>query len=277
MDMTITSLGGYLYLHGEDAGNGLTLRLATTSTKSIVAYGLDAAYDAIITNSQGGLYLYGYGYDAFEYASVSADGGPLTLNCRAEESFQYASLNMTDSSGGTNNVYGNAGDCFYDSHINLKGETNNLFLYSRETARFANFVLDSSSVANVYVYGYQAAYGASFIVKCPTAYFDFYGYYSGLTATVNCDTSSTCNIDCLANGCDGLTLICNGVCNVNCDESRNISCPVGYVGPTPKPTQSPTYNPTNRPTYSPIDNPTTSPTGGSEENVTCHETQQCAQ
>ena len=126
-------------------------------------------------------------------------------------------------------------------------------------------------------HGCYGASSADFIVSAPTATFYFYGYYAGSGATIDCGTSSTCDIYCLGNGCDGLTLNCNGICSVDCDESMNIDCPNGYVGPTPGPTSYPTTAPIviDQPTKAPSNNPTESPIGGSGESVICDETSEC--
>ena len=181
--------------------------------------------------------------------------------------------------------------------------------------RKGEFHLDGSINAYVYVYGFQAAMNANFSVRTPTAYFNFFGFYAGRLATIDCQSSSTCYINCLGNGCDGLTLICSGTCVISCDESMNIDCPNGYVGPTPGPTYYPTFdptkspsdyptpdptarptprptsNPTKRPTDlpspfptpsptdppadNPTNNPTVSPTGGTSESVSCDSIEQC--
>ena len=59
-------------------------------------------------------------------------------------------------------------------------------------------------------------------------------------------------------------LSCGGTCLVNCDESQNVACPIGWgVGPTPSPTRPPSPN------------PTPSPTGGSGDTVSCNSDEQC--
>ena len=101
---------------------------------------------------------------------------------------------------------------------------------------------------NVYVYAYHAATNANFIVTDDDTIvnFYFYGFESGDGAIIECKTS-TCNVFCQGNGCQGLTFTCGGSCNVECDESMNINCPILDA----------TYRPTNNPTPNPVPQVTT--------------------
>eukprot|EP01083_Nonionella_stella_P148153 468548_1 len=87
----------------------------------------------------------------------------------------------------------------------------------------------------------------------------FTGHEAGSNATIHCEATDRCNIECRGfDSCKDTTLLCSGLCNLYCDYKSE--CPIGW---TSSPTSSPTANPTTSPTAStiaPSDNPTIDPT-----------------
>merc|ERR1712157_313717 len=68
-----------------------------------------------------------------------------------------------------------------------------------------------------------------------------------------------CNIVCGGpDSCDDLTVNCDGLCSVQCDEDTD--CPrIISANPTPSPTEAPTVSPLTAPTVSPTPLPTVAP------------------
>ena len=153
----------------------------------------------------------------------------------------------------SNDVYCRADEACYAAHIDAGGD-----VYCRNEnscsnaeinvggsiirRRAATRRLQQSDEQNVYVYGYRGASNAYFIVSGGSTIvnFFFYGYEAGEDSVIECK-SATCNLFCHGNGCNGLTFTCTGNCNVECDESMNIDCPI--LDDTFQPTNDPTPNP----------------------------------
>ena len=59
---------------------------------------------------------------------------------------------------------------------------------------------------------------------------EFRGYYAGYNTTITCNDGHNCSIKCYGNGCYGLFLNCvsGATCNVTCNESMSIDCPLIY-------------------------------------------------
>ena len=59
----------------------------------------------------------------------------------------------------------------------------------------------------------------------------FHGHYSGIGATVICSSGHVCNIECIMNGCNGVTLVSNGTFSVTCNDNAEQSdiCPNGMA------------------------------------------------
>lgn len=224
-----------------------TIRIYGYSYQS-VAYGDINTEDGILSQ----MYLYGYGEESFEFAQIKAYS-VLGVIGHAKRAFYRATINKMTNLGDVA-IYGYASYAFEEANIYSEGTINYVYLYSEYSGNHAKFNLRGSSESFVEVYGYFGARNATFNVSSPTAQFKFCGFYAGSEATVNCGATSTCNITCCGNGCNGLTLNCanNNINECIVDESTNIDCPNGYVGPTPQ------------------------PAGGSTETVICDETEECA-
>ena len=72
-----------------------------------------------------------------------------------------------------------------------------------------------------------------------TAYFNFYGAFSGYNGKILCKSSDTCKITCVGNGCNNLTAQCSSsscTIDIDCDSSEmNQLCPNGYKPIIPLP------------------------------------------
>ena len=59
----------------------------------------------------------------------------------------------------------------------------------------------------------------------------FYGYHCGFNTTIMCDKDSQCNINCCGNSCQNLNIICQGDCDISCDDNYNV-CPTIVINNT---------------------------------------------
>ena len=161
-----------------------------TAANSIYCYGLFSCLQVVLAYFQGNLYCWG---------EKSCYNGKFIQNSDYE--------------------YGRVIDCT-----------------GQESCAQSIFIINTT-ITNVYLSAHLASTNSVFYSNLSnfsnttgTTNYYFYGEYSGYNATIICENEAICNINCYANGCNKLNLICNANCSIDCTNAEYDSniCPNGY-------------------------------------------------
>ena len=176
--------------------------------QSCVNASIEASDDAILWGSR-----------SFTNGVVEADG---KVSCAAESSCAKAeSLTLTSSSDG--NIFCNAAlSCGNAESTSTQKSSGTL--YCMVTTHAGASVTDTLSIVGWGTFSLNNGYinpgtAATFSIE-------LYGWMAGYNLTIDCQSSTSCAIDCKGNGCLGTTVL-GGTSSVSieCDADMNIICP----------------------------------------------------
>ena len=158
--------------------------------------------------------------------SITTINGNVT--CSGSESCRYSSVG-----GSCKNVYCTSTRSCSDSTLS---HIKKIYANGEYSAASTNI----SNVSFIYAYGARSLKNSQITQETGTIEVYLYGLYAGDGLFIDCQTGANCFIRCDGTGCNNVTLTCDGSCFVYCDDSHNIDCPNGYIGPTSSPSNTPT-------------------------------------
>ena len=235
----------------------------TTTAGDIYCFGwesCDSATDIVIDDYEYDIWCYGYS-SCRDADYITTDFGD--IYCVGPYSC-YSTDNYIRGSGSSSIIECSGHYSCGDSTIS-RGNT----LICRGPYSCNNVVV--TFVENIYSDGYYGArngYISSYGISSNNMTVYLRGFQAGNGLTLICyEADHTCYLFCQATGCNNTEIddSGSGTWIVDCDESQDQFCPIGYFGPTPGPTVMP---------IEPTSIPTDSPTGGSE-GIICVDSYQC--
>ena len=191
--------------------------LAYISTSRIECYGYHSCHQASLQTTST-IWCIG-GYSCFGATRVYSSDG--SVQC-----YGLGSCAMIESIGNINEpLYCGAQLACYQSNIHAQS------IWCAAERSCANSIAYIERY--VWIYGYLGAQNSTFYSTDSSSDYYFYGPYSGNNATIICGNNHTCSVHCYNNGCNILSLVCNGTCNfvISCDDEAEKSdvCPNGII------------------------------------------------
>ena len=195
----------------------------STLTSSPICSGYHSCTGAYIESSSA-IYCYGsYScYKATKLAQTSS--GHSNIQC--DGLFSCAEIDDLSVVDGNVYCYGEL-SCYKTTMVVSE---NDLYCMGDRSCEQATIYSRSTN----YIYGHAAATGATFYTQDSYVSYQFHGRKAGDGATIVCGNS--CGISCYQDGCNNLTLVCDGSCSftIDCDYSEeNDNCPDGVATPLP--------------------------------------------
>ena len=153
-----------------------------------------------------------------------------SLYCLSSHSCKNSDMTKGDS------IYCTMGACNSAQISNIK----NVYLFDKQPG----LVIKSDNIGEMTVHLRGSNSGSNVVINC----------FENDFCTIDCGTTRTVN----SNSCQNLEIYCDGKCDIKCNETIGIACPIIKLSVAP--TIAPTITPTNAPTVAPTQIPTGTPT-----------------